>query len=142
MKAKNLVELSEATSHHVGYNEDAKKEFIRLGKRFIKDLMQSLQSQGISNMESSYNKAGIAVSGEFTLKGLYENEKGGFYIQLTFSSSRDFGFYRATAGLKDYSGGRNHMIQETNILNGEELVSRILSDSMREEADGLFSGKN
>ena len=141
MTFKNLTELAESTGHNVGYNDPAKKEFIRLGRKFVKELLIELELAGIPNIENDYNKAGIAVSGEFTVRGLFSPspDEGGFYLHLEISPlGSDFGFYRATKGLKDFSGGRNRSVTES-ILDPKALAKLLLSESMRTEASQLAS---
>jgi hypothetical protein len=137
MKFQSLLELAEQTNNNVGYNEEYKAEFIRLGKKFIKDVVAELKNRGISQIESDYNRGGIAVSGEFTILGLYETGAGGFYIQLSLSSfSSDYGFYRATKGLKDYTGGINRQIS-SQLLDSANLATQVISRSMMDEAQEL-----
>jgi hypothetical protein len=137
MKFKTLVELANKYKHDVGYKEEAKREFIRLGRKLTKDLVAELESAGIVNVEKDYNEGGIAVSGEFTVRGLYESGRGGFYLQISiYGFSSSFGFYRATKGLKDYTGGKNRTIDES-LLDPQTLAKLLLSESMRDEADHL-----
>lgn len=104
--------LGELLSHELGYiygkresgpNGD-KKEFLDKGKRFLIQLGADL---GFTEMRVSKNPAGIAVSGEVTLMGMW-SEGNGLYVKLTEPA---FGehctLYRYIKHMQDYSGDHN-----------------------------------
>lgn len=101
--------LGELLSHNLGYiygeresgPNGEKKEFLDKGKRFLSQLGNDL---GLVQMKVSKNPAGIAVSGEVSLIGLW-SEGNGIYVQL---SEPAFGgccvLYRRITHLKECAG--------------------------------------
>ena len=98
----------------VAYDDDLKKEFVKVGRAGLKELAQALESTKIvEKCEISYNKGGIAVSGDFHLRGDF---KEGFSFDLFFNLD---GFnsaicYRRTKGKTDYTGFDNRWLDWRN----------------------------
>lgn len=107
--------LGELLSHDLGYifgeresgPNGEKKEFLDKGKRFLNQLGKDLN---FTEMTVDKNPAGIAVSGEVTLMGIW-SKGNGLYVQL---SEPAFGgycvLYREIKHLKDYTGGHNNFL--------------------------------
>lgn len=84
----------------------AKKTFLNLGKVFLRALSKDL---GLRNARITSNPGGIAVSGDCTLIGMWENS--GIYINLSqFCSGKYVLLYRTARNLRDYTGGRNQFL--------------------------------
>jgi hypothetical protein len=88
-----------------GYDEPAKKQFIRNARTFLKRYaveVLKLKEQGIG-YEVRVNKAGIAVTGEVTLHA------DDIYIQISGSALKHLGhvLYRRCDSRTDYTGHRN-----------------------------------
>lgn len=114
---KNMRRLAELLSHDLGYiwgeresgpNGD-KKEFLKTGKTFLWNLSKDLK---LCDAKVSVNPGGIAVSGECSLIGLWNDGSGGIYVQLS-----QFGFgqenvllYRSIQSISDYTGGQNNFM--------------------------------
>lgn len=91
---KNMRKLAELLSRDLSYiwgereggpNGD-KKAFLKTGKTFLWNLSKDLK---LCDAKISTNPGGIAVSGECSLIGLWNDGSGGIYIQLS-----QFGFGR------------------------------------------------
>jgi hypothetical protein len=96
----NFNEYVRISSQNVGYNPEAKEQFLKMSRK-----LAAITAQELGLEKGSYdirvNKAGIAVSGEVTLHG--EN----LYVQ--FGQGCFSGFLcRSCKGRKDYTGGQNH----------------------------------
>lgn len=141
MKFNDLIELAEATNFNVGYSEEKKNAFIQLSRKYMKSLMGAMEESGqFSKIEFDYNKAGYAVSGEFTIQANLVSG-GGVYVCLSFSPfSKDFGFYRATKGIKDYTGGKNQDLHKGYIKNPHLFCKRLFAEAVAKEAKSLADG--
>lgn len=85
----------------------SKKTFLNVGKVFLRALAKDL---GLREVTVSSNTGGIAVSGECSLIGMWEN--GGIYVcieQPAFGRENVL-CYRTVRHAKDYKGGYNHFI--------------------------------
>ena len=85
----------------------AKKTFLHVGKVFLRALAKDL---GLRDAVVKSNAAGIAVSGECSLCGMWE--EGGIYICLSqfAAGGENVLLYRTIRNLKDYRGGYNNWI--------------------------------
>ena len=84
----------------------AKKTFLNVGKMFLRALAKDL---GLRDAKITSNPAGIAVSGDCDLIGMWEN--GGIYITLSkFCCGKNVLLYRTARNLRDYSGGHNNFL--------------------------------
>ena len=111
----NMRKLAELLSRDLSYiwweregspNGD-KKVFLNTGKTFLRALAKDL---GLVEYKVSDCPGGIAVSGECSLIGMWNNS--GIYIMIGQSS---FGFeesvlYREARHIREYSGGRNRFL--------------------------------
>lgn len=133
--------LGELLSHNLGYiygeresgPNGEKKEFLDKGKRFLTQLGADL---GFTEMKVNKNPAGIAVSGEVTLMGMW-NEGNGLYVQLSEPAISDWCvLYRECRHLKDYGHGNNRFmgygfLQEGDyaaLLRSLQLVNKANSE--------------
>ena len=111
----NMRRLSELLSQNLGYifgdresgPNGAKKEFLSKGRTFLSALGKDLK---FTEMKVTVNPAGIAVSGEVTLMGMW-SEGNGLYIQLTGPVLMgNCVLYRSIEHMKDYRGGNNRFL--------------------------------
>jgi len=106
----------------------AKKVFHTKSKAFLRALGNDL---GLKEFNVSNNYAGIAVSGEITLMGLW-GDGNGVYFQLSQSVMSQQSFlYRHINHMKDYSGrgGRNQWM-DSDLFATEDyegLLGMLLS---------------
>ena len=108
---------------NLGYNAPLKSEFARLAKAAAREIQSELP---FVESKISYNKAGIACSGEVGLMGMFENGVG-IYIKLdepAFSNESITFLYRTITGMKDYSGGSNNYMSNESIEQGT-VIRRI-----------------
>ena len=85
----------------------AKKQFLIKSAAFLRALAKDL---GFEKFKVTTNPGGIAVSGEVTLMGMW-NDGNGLYLQIfqSVTLSREF-LYRHISHMKDYSSGPNQWI--------------------------------
>ncbi len=112
---KNMRKLADLLSRDLSYiwgereggpNGD-KKVFLNTGKTFLRALAKDL---GLVEYKVSDCPGGIAIPGECSLIGMWNNS--GIYIMIGQAS---FGFkelviYREARHIRDYSGGRNRFL--------------------------------
>ena len=137
----NMRRLSELLGSDLSYiygdkengpNGD-KKTFLHLGSVFLRALAKDL---GLRNATVTSNSAGIGMSGECCLTGMWEN--GGVYICLS-SAERSVMLYRSIRTAKDHKGGCNHFLSHrdfstmryTSLLDG---LSALRKDTAYERA--------
>lgn len=94
-----------------GPNGD-KKTFLNVGKVFLRALAKDL---GLRDFKVSSNAAGIAVSGECTLIGMWED--GGIYVCLGQPAlgKENVLYYRTVRHVRDFKGGYNHFITRSEL---------------------------
>jgi|688.fasta_scaffold269969_6 hypothetical protein len=98
----NFNEYVRISSQNVGYNPEAKEQFLKMSKK-----LAAITAQELGLEKGSYdirvNKAGVAVSGEVTL------HSDNLYVQFGQSSMPGNGRFlcRSCKGRKDYTGGSN-----------------------------------
>jgi hypothetical protein len=129
------------------YGAKAKKRFLNEGRSILRILAQEL---GLSKYEVKINKAGIAVSGDVTLIGVWDDgdNSRGIYISLSepamyvghpFIFGREYDpdecvfMYKSVQHMKDWSGGRN---QWTGFNDFKDLTA--LSKKLEENVRYLF----
>lgn len=90
----------------------SKKTFLNVGKVFLRALAKDL---GLREVTVSSNAGGIAVSGECTLIGMWEN--GGIYvcIEQPAYGRENVLYYRTVRHSKDYKGGYNHFLTRSDL---------------------------
>ena len=113
-----------------GPNGD-KKVFLNTGKIFLRALAKDL---GLREMNVSSNPGGIAVSGESTLIGMWE--ENGIYIQISQPYVQGLAvLYRTIRHSRDYTGGHNRWLTRHDLarMSYRQLLDMFLS--LRREAD-------
>jgi hypothetical protein len=94
----------------------AKRDFLIKGRAFLSALGKDL---GFTEQNVSQNPAGVAVSGELTLMGLWSRDNG-LYVQLR--QDLMFGtciLYRTIRHMRDFTGGRNYYISADAMRSGD-----------------------
>lgn len=111
----------------------AKRTFLNLGKVFLRALSKDL---GLRDAKITSNPGGIAVSGDCTLIGMWENN--GIYISLgqILSDKRTVLLYRTVRHIRDYTGGRNQFLtaEDLRVLSYPDLLKKF--GALRKE-DGI-----
>ena len=89
-----------------------KKTFLNVGKVFLRALAKDL---GLHDVTVSANPGGIAVSGECTMIGLWED--GGIYVCLhqPIYHREMVLCYRSVRHARDFKGGYNHYLTRDNL---------------------------
>jgi len=125
---RRLVELlSRNLSYIYGERESgpngAKKAFLNTGKTFLRALAKDL---GFKEAKVSSNSAGIAVSGECYLYGVWDD--GGLYFCLEQPPiGDDVLLYRTIQDINDHRGGSNRFIslRELRQMDYTQLLARF-----------------
>ena len=104
----------------------AKKVFHNKSAAFLRALGNDL---GFKEFKVTNNHAGIAVSGEITLMGMW-NDGNGLYFQIN-QPLRPFNsfLYRSITHMKDYTGGTNQWLSCDIFADGEyeNLIDTLLA---------------
>lgn len=103
----------------------AKKQFHSKSAAFFRALGKDL---GFHTCKVTNNHGGIAVSGEITLMGMWDDGDG-LYFQISQSATGMRAFlYRSISHMKDYSGGVNRWLSYDLFADGgyEELLDTLL----------------
>ncbi len=127
----NMRRLGELLSNDLGYiwgeresgPNGAKKVFLNVGKSFLRALAKDL---GLRDSKVYANAAGIAVSGECCLSGMWEDS--GVYICISqFTGMRNVLLYRTIRNMQDFKGGYNRFIGRSELMNMSysELLERL-----------------
>lgn len=98
----------------------AKKTFLNLGKVFLRALAKDL---GLRDAKVTSNPAGIAVSGDCTLIGMWGSS--GIYIDLSqFCGGKYVALYRTVRNIRDHTGGHNRFLTPEDLrkLSYSELL--------------------
>ena len=112
--------LGELLSHDLGYifgeresgPNGEKKEFLDKGKRFLSQLGRDL---GFTQMNVSKNPAGIAVSGEVSLMGMWTPGNGLDIYLSEPAFGRCCVLYRNINHMKDFTGGQNRYLTTSDM---------------------------
>jgi hypothetical protein len=107
-----------------GYSDEAqarKDMFARIGKKAMKELAQLL---GLTTFKVSFNPAGIAVSGDLTLIGMFDDHVG-IYVSINHEMTGLEVLYRTVRHMKDYSGGVNRWMYYRDLANEDKLFSTM-----------------
>ena len=136
-----MRKLAELLSREPGYLsgsyqcEGPKRTFLNTGRAFLNALSHDLE---LREQKVSVNPAGIAVSGECTLIGMWES--GGIYVCIEEPCWGDMAmYYRTVRHMKDYTGGQNHHIRryELKTMRYEDFLSlmrRLRKEDTHESA--------
>ena len=112
----------------------AKKEFHSKSRAFLRALGNDL---GLKEFKATSNYAGIAVSGEITLMGLWSDGNGVYFqLEQTIYGRNDF-LYRHITHMKDYTGGPNQWMDLRLFESGnyEEMMDTLLALRNTEETE-------
>lgn len=112
----------------IGYDEFAKEEFKRSGQAAMKALAKELP---FKQMEVHFNPGGIAVSGDLSLHGMFEDGRG-IYIHVSqhcWDGSKVSCYCRAITSMKDYTGKRNNWLKDTDLLDIDGLKQTLINVS-------------
>lgn len=131
---KNMKTIHDLVSQNLGYIygdrenglNGAKRQFHTKSAAFLRALAMDL---GFKAFKVTNNHAGIAVSGEITLMGMWDDGSG-VYLQLAQSvTNRKEFLYRSIAHMKDYTGGVNQWISYDLFADGEyeKLLGTLLA---------------
>ncbi len=117
---KNMRRLSELLGQNLSYirgerecgPNGAKKQFLNMGKVFLRALAKDL---GLRDVSVSSSPGGIAVFGDCTLMGMWQTN--GLYVQMSqpCSGRENVVLYRAIRHSADYTGGRNLYLTRRNL---------------------------
>jgi len=109
-----------------------KKEFLTKSAAFLRQLGKDL---GFTEMRVNKNPAGIAVSGEVSLYGMWGGDNGVFIeiCQFTYTLSGDL-LYREIKSLKDYTGGQNQWLP-SEVIRGMQY-SRLCDILLKLKQNG------
>lgn len=130
--------LSQDLSYIYGDKEcgpnGAKRTFLNLGKTFLRALAKDL---GLRDAKIKSNAAGIAVSGECTLIGMWG--ESGIYIcldQPCYDRERVL-LYRAVRHINDYKGGHNNFLRLSDLrsMSYERFLDCLQSLNKEAEYD-------
>lgn len=128
----NMRRLADLLGRDLGYiwgerecgPNGAKRTFLNVGRAFLRTLSKDL---GLRDARITSNPGGIAVSGDCTLMGMWED--GGIYVMLT---QLDCGgervmYYRTIRHMRDYTGGYNHWLLRGDLqkFSYERLLSTL-----------------
>lgn len=84
------------------WEDEFKASFSQKGKKMFRKLGQRLN---LDPLVVSYNRAGVACSGDLLLMGMRGNV--GIYVSLNLDGLRPGVLYRTIKHIKDYTGGGN-----------------------------------
>lgn len=107
-QAELLAGLSRQELNGYSVGTAANKEaYLKIGRSVLRAMAKHYQ---FTNGKVSVNPAGVAVSGDITLIGMFDDSRG---IYICMSSPMLFGgtpefYYRSVRHIKDYTGGVNH----------------------------------
>ena len=127
--------LAELMGHEADYLSGSreypgpKRTFLNTGRAFLRALAKDLN---LTDSKVSVNPAGIAVSGDCTLIGMWE--KNGIYIDISdFCGLNDAILYRTVRHMEDYAGGQNRYVSrsEWSGMSYQDLLNRL--SALREE---------
>ena len=129
---ENMRRLHELLSRDLSYVQGerecgpngAKKIFLNQGKVFLRALAKDL---GLRDVVVKSNAAGIAVSADCSLYGMWDD--GGIYvcIEQPACGGEHVILYRTIRNLKDHRGGYNNHIRLSELADMpyEELLRRL-----------------
>lgn len=123
----------------VAYNEELKAQFQRVGKAGLKEFAIALEATGrVKNCKLDYNKAGIACSGDFHVRGDF-SEGGSFDFFFNLDGFNRFFTYRKTTNQRDYTGGRNiYMPFGTSLEDAVEDICLLNKKQNTDRGIGVY----
>lgn len=134
----NMNKLADLLSQDLGYiygekeggPNGAKRTFLNTGKVFLRALSKDL---GLREAVIRSDPAGIAVSGDCTLMGMWEN--GGLYVSIfqPACGGRHILLFRSIRHMKDYTGGYNHWLSLDDLRTYSYERLLLVLSSLRKE---------
>jgi pyridoxal biosynthesis lyase PdxS len=123
MQNKSLTKMAQIMStKDLSYNEFGKTEFKRTSTAALRQIAKDL---GLKVCKASFNAGGIAVSGDATLMGLWQEGKG-IYVTISQGFGGNRIMYRTITHMKDYTGGMNQWADvEEAAADYESIVERF-----------------
>lgn len=121
---KFLQLILKACEQELCYNEFNKTAYKKSSLTFLRFLAKDLD---FSESKASFNPGGIAVPGDPSLYGMWDENNGiAIYFSLSFGDLRIL--YRKITSMKDFTGDRNRWISAYDIGRGYENIKKnILS---------------
>lgn len=122
-KLNALYAFMQTNGKNLSYNDALQKQFEKLSKAALRELAAQLP---FVESKVSFNKGGIAVSGDAHLMGMFANGIG-IYISINepmFGANAMNFLFRTITHMKDYTGGVNNYMTDSNFEN-ESIVARI-----------------
>ena len=124
-KAITLAKLSELElSGYTAQAQRNKDNYLSSGRSVLRAIAKHY---GLVEHVVSVNRAGVAVSGDITLIGMFSDMEHGIYIHM--SEPRLFGmytqpefYYRSVSHIKDYTGGTNQTMTYEELASDLELA--------------------
>ncbi|MCB0376567.1 MAG: hypothetical protein KDD04_11655, partial [Sinomicrobium sp.] len=114
------------------YDGQLKTTYGELGKAALKQLAEYL---GLAAYNVNFNKAGVGVSGDLSLMGMFTPDKG-IYISLSKDGLNDGVLYRSIRHMKDYTGGSNNYFPESELTTPEIIKEKVYRLLGIEKAEG------
>lgn len=115
-----------------GPNGD-KRTFLNVGRTFLRALSKDL---GLRDAKITSNAAGIAISGDCTLIGMWESS--GIYVNISqFACGGGLVLcYRSIRHLRDSTGGYNHWLKREDLrdYSYDRLLSALLTLKKEEQS--------
>jgi hypothetical protein len=124
-KLDTFYKFMQVNGKNLSYNHELQTKFEKLSKAALRELAAQLP---FTEVKVSFNKGGIAVSGDAHLMGMFENGTG-LYITISepwgggHAKSMVF-LYRTITHMKDYSGGANNYMTDS-MIEEERVIDRI-----------------
>jgi len=123
---KNMRQIANLLDKNLTYydGKEDKKTFLNKSCTFLRNLGRDL---GLSEMEVNVNPAGIAVSGESSLIGVWED--AGIYVHISQLVLYDFALlYREARHMKDYAFGTNRYLTKRDLkeMSYQQILDILL----------------
>lgn len=137
----NMCKLADLLGQDLGYiwgekesdPNGAKRIFLNVGRTFLRALAKDLN---LRDYKVTSNAGGIAVSGDCTLMGVWE--ENGIFVMLSqpAGGGNHVLLYRTIRNMRDYTGGYSHWLDRSALetFSYEELL-RTLSALRRNRND-------
>lgn len=128
----NMRKLAQLLSEDLGYiwgerengPNGVKKVFLNTGRAFLRALAKDLH---LRDAKVTSNAAGIAVSGECTLTGMWESCGLCVCIEQPCYLPENVLLYRSIRTMQDHKGGYNHYIRRSELetMPYSQLLERL-----------------
>jgi len=122
MSLKRLSSLMK--SKNLSYNYEDKVTFQRVGSAALRKLAKRM---GFIQSNVSFNAGGIAVSGDHSMYGMFEDGNGVVLYVSQGLFSNFAGYCRSIKHLKDYTGGANVWVSHEELADEDRLIAKLRS---------------